>query len=388
MPRRKNRFSAPAVYQIEDTVSGKFYIGATGDITTRLNEHVRDLENNQHNNKNLQETYNNNETSIVINILPIDTVETAFLLEKQLIKENKDNPDLLNIRGGCEPAMLGKSLTEEQKKQISATLKKKYVSGELVSPMKGTNHTEEAKQLISAAHKNNYANGYKNPFQNKQHTDDFKKIKSKQTEEQWKDPAFKQFMIEAGLERAKDPEFIKKMSELTTERMKDPAVRKQMSELATERMKDPAVRQNLAKKTTERMKDPVNRQKSSEGAKQQWQDPIKREKLIEKLKAVANKPENKEVRRKLTTERMKDPVNRQKSSEGAKQQWQDPDMRNNLIDQAKKRWEDPEYRARCTRKGNPVTIDGIVYDSNSSAIKALGVSEGTFYKNLRKGIYK
>jgi len=88
--------STIAVYFIADEISKKFYIGSTNNLQRRINEHKQELRNNIHYNKALQELYNN-KAKLKIHHIEKETIEEARKLEDFLLKQSKDNPNLLNI---------------------------------------------------------------------------------------------------------------------------------------------------------------------------------------------------------------------------------------------------------------------------------------------------
>ena len=67
----------------------------------------------------------------------------------------------------------GKHWDEEHKRHQSEVLKRKYASGELVSPFKGKHHTEENKRKNSECMKGRYV-GKNNPFYGRKHTEETK----------------------------------------------------------------------------------------------------------------------------------------------------------------------------------------------------------------------
>lgn len=85
-----------AVYMITDKISKKFYIGSTNNLQRRINEHKQELKNNTHHNKSLQELYNN-KAKLNFYHIEKETIEEVRSLEDFLLKQSKDNPNLLNI---------------------------------------------------------------------------------------------------------------------------------------------------------------------------------------------------------------------------------------------------------------------------------------------------
>lgn len=56
--------------------TGKFYVGSTRDLKTRLERHFRELRANTHGNKNLQELWNAGKGIVVITY-PFETREES-----------------------------------------------------------------------------------------------------------------------------------------------------------------------------------------------------------------------------------------------------------------------------------------------------------------------
>lgn len=81
----------PAAYVIIHPTTEKMYIGSTGDLSGRCSENLKNLRNNEHKNKPLQENYNK-EPLIGIAYVPCKDVEEAQNIEQHLVKEiYKDN---------------------------------------------------------------------------------------------------------------------------------------------------------------------------------------------------------------------------------------------------------------------------------------------------------
>lgn len=173
-----------AVYTITDELTGKFYIGSTGDLNKRIICHKHELIHNKHYNKGLQELFNNN-AKFKFNYVTLDTLEKAREMEDILLKTSFGNINLLNIstdsKGGhseetrkrfsikkkeyysknkpyirtkenrekLSKINTGKKHSEETKKKISDN-KKIWQANRSPEERK---HTEETKQLLSQKHK-------------------------------------------------------------------------------------------------------------------------------------------------------------------------------------------------------------------------------------------
>jgi group I intron endonuclease len=272
----------PAVYQLSDSETGKFYIGATSDIEKRIYEHDRDLSNNKHRNHRLQELRNSlveNNNKLSLAVFPVETNEQAFLIEKELIKRSKHDENCMNIRGAHEPAMLNRKMTEEQRIAKSEQMKRLYEEGKLTSPMKGRKHTEETKEKMRISKQELYKTGYINPFTGKTHNEEFRKKQSLLAKSQWEDPEFASKRREEGLARMRDEEFRKKHNLATKKALEDETVRKKISDKLKERYAIEENRKLLSDLGKKRMENPEAREISRQGAIKQWQQPGYREKM-------------------------------------------------------------------------------------------------------------
>jgi group I intron endonuclease len=377
--------TGPAVYQIHNPETGEFYIGATTNIDKRIKEHIKDINNKQHSNAKLQDSFSVGDYMEIVTF-PVPNPIQAFEVEKILIENSIDNPNCLNIRRGRIPPSLNRVPTEEERERASKLMKAKYSSGELTPPMKGKNHTDRAKKILSAKHKALYENGYINPFTGKQHTEETKRKHSEFITELWTDPDHREAHSKAIKEWYDDPEHRLAHGKKMKEVLDNPETRQKLSNAAKQRMADPEFKQRISDFNRERASHPDERKRLSEIAIKQWQDPAMREHLTSAIKERMNDPTVKEHLSKVQTERMKDPVNRDICAEGAIKQWQDPAMREHLIAERRKKWADPEYRAIHLQ---PTIIDGVTYPSVQDAINSLGISNATYYRNLKRnnGVY-
>ena len=161
------------IYKIENIVNNKCYIGSSINIKNRLKCHKRDLINNKHPNKRLQNSFNKYGINNFI-------FETICICEK-----NKEM--LLNIETyyiglygyfnimKIANSPYGLKLSEEAKKKISKSLigntrnkgKKGFKHTEAAKniirkKLKGRIFNEETKKKMSIGQKNYYNNGGKN----------------------------------------------------------------------------------------------------------------------------------------------------------------------------------------------------------------------------------
>lgn len=116
------------VYSIFNLINGKRYVGSSIDIYNRLHEHFHNLKNNKAHNKHLQAAWNKyGEDAFKFNILEYCDVDKQFEQEQYYI-------DLMHPEYNLTEqvvATYGRELSEETKKKISDTLKRKYELGEL-----------------------------------------------------------------------------------------------------------------------------------------------------------------------------------------------------------------------------------------------------------------
>ncbi|MBT6051226.1 MAG: GIY-YIG nuclease family protein [Candidatus Scalindua sp.] len=134
------------IYEIVCNSNGKKYIGSAVDLKRRKNKHYSELKRNKHANKYLQNAYNKyGKENFKFKILCYyEPSELIFQEQRFLDHYEKDSP-LFNL---CKTA--GSRL--------------------------GIKHTDETRQKISDKVKNRFGN--KNPFFNKQHTEETKGILS------------------------------------------------------------------------------------------------------------------------------------------------------------------------------------------------------------------
>lgn len=146
------------IYQIQNIVNGKSYIGQSIDLTKRLDNHRRKLRNGTSHNSHLQSSWNKyGENKFLFQILiyldsgNLDFYEQMFI-EKLRPEYNKRldcktnrgyhlsdlHKDKLRIR------QLGKLHTEESKAKISKSL-----MGHAPWGLAGKHHSEEAKKKMS-----------------------------------------------------------------------------------------------------------------------------------------------------------------------------------------------------------------------------------------------
>ena len=136
------------IYQIRNTKNGKVYIGLSKNLKGRFVKHIQRLRNGSHRNKHLLSAFNKDgEDSFVFEILEECEENSLSEREKHWISEKKscNNKYGYNRTFGGEFGKLhpdiykryserlkGCTISEEQKKQISETLKGRKQPKEVV----------------------------------------------------------------------------------------------------------------------------------------------------------------------------------------------------------------------------------------------------------------
>lgn len=124
------------VYCIFNIVNGKRYIGSSVDIYNRLHEHIHNLKHNKSHNKHLQAAWNKyGEKAFKLEILEYCDEINRFQREQYYL-------DFMQPEYNFAPyvtAFFDRTMDLDTRKRISDTLKKKYLSGELVGKYYGKN---------------------------------------------------------------------------------------------------------------------------------------------------------------------------------------------------------------------------------------------------------
>ncbi|UVD32212.1 putative homing endonuclease [Vibrio phage phiKT1028] len=150
------------VYILLEPQSKKFYIGSCENVNERFQRHIDELNRDAHHNQNMQELHNDGKEFYLF-YGEHETREEAYQEEEKLIKENKDNPLMLNIslgaRGGDNLTLnpnreaIIQKMTDHLKvrySQLSEEERKaKYGRSGEANGMYGKNHSEESKQKMS-----------------------------------------------------------------------------------------------------------------------------------------------------------------------------------------------------------------------------------------------
>lgn len=158
------------IYAIQNIINNKTYIGKTTQVLgERTSDHRYKLNTNTHTNLHLQFAYNKygKENFIFYKVkeyyseIEMDNNECYFI---SIYKELNLS---YNIKNGGE----GGPLSEETKKRISESNKKKFNAPNFVNPNTGRKHTEESKQKMSEAQKlRAQDSNFIPPFLGKKHT--------------------------------------------------------------------------------------------------------------------------------------------------------------------------------------------------------------------------
>lgn len=111
------------IYCLENTLTGKKYIGSSTNIYQRGLKHRAQLRGNSHPNKKLQNSYNkHNEEDFIFYVVQLS-------LKEDLIRLEQDYIDLYNPFYNLMLQVERKDFSLETKLQISNSLKKRYKEG-------------------------------------------------------------------------------------------------------------------------------------------------------------------------------------------------------------------------------------------------------------------
>lgn len=116
------------IYLFTNLISGKRYIGSSGNLYNRLHEHLHNLNNNKSHNKYFQNSWNKyGEDNFIYGILEFCNEENQFEREQFYIDFMHPEYNLTqNVI-----ANTGHTVNQETKNKISSTLKRKYELGEI-----------------------------------------------------------------------------------------------------------------------------------------------------------------------------------------------------------------------------------------------------------------
>ena len=121
------------IYKIENTKSGKIYIGCSSCIDRRFKQHVKCLKGNYHRNKHLQQSFNKDGIkSFIFSIIEECSIDNLLELETYyILKFNSFKRDIgYNILIDSSHSRLGVKHSDETKNKISLIQKGKKLSEE------------------------------------------------------------------------------------------------------------------------------------------------------------------------------------------------------------------------------------------------------------------
>lgn len=108
------------VYILSHIKSNKIYIGSSSNIRMRIYEHRSQLRRNKHDNKNLQEAYND-DIKILFYILLVNDKEEALDIEQKILDYYKSSNKIFNIAINSRYSTKGiklPNLSEHLRKEI------------------------------------------------------------------------------------------------------------------------------------------------------------------------------------------------------------------------------------------------------------------------------
>lgn len=129
----------PAVYLLQNT-SGFYYIGATTNLSKRMDWHKACLKKNNHPNKKFQDSYNENPDFYFFSS-SVESDEAAFEIEKKLIEISRGDPYFLNLKGVRRAA----PPSEEVRKTVSEK-SKAYFQCKIINDLTGKTLGEERRE--------------------------------------------------------------------------------------------------------------------------------------------------------------------------------------------------------------------------------------------------
>ena len=155
------------IYKIINLVNDKFYVGSTNNKNERFRTHRNKLRRGVHHCAHLQASWNKyGEEKFAFKVIAhVPDGESLQDAEDAWLISNVGKAHCYNagLRSGAPMRGIqkerhpnfGKPVTEEQKQQISQTLKDFYAQDYFNHPRVGKQHTEETKAKISASKKAN-----------------------------------------------------------------------------------------------------------------------------------------------------------------------------------------------------------------------------------------
>jgi group I intron endonuclease len=150
----------PVIYKIRNVVNDKFYVGSTVDTRERFRTHRKMLRGNRHHCPHLQASWNKyGEDCFKFEVVEqVGSEELLWEVENRWLEEHFGKPYCYNAGMSAEAPMRGRSgelhpgygrvVSEEQRQQISQTLKAFYAQDYFNHPRVGKQHTEETRVKI------------------------------------------------------------------------------------------------------------------------------------------------------------------------------------------------------------------------------------------------
>jgi len=158
---------ANVLYKIVNLVNDKFYVGSTTNQRERFRAHRNKLRRGVHHCRHLQAAWNkySEEKFAFVALRTFEDIDAMHATENSWLVEHVGKEHCYNSGTAVKSPMLGrtqekhpnfgKPVTEEQRAQISETLKEFYAADYNNHPRVGKLHTEETKAKISASKKAN-----------------------------------------------------------------------------------------------------------------------------------------------------------------------------------------------------------------------------------------
>ena len=140
----------PGIYMIENTITGKAYIGQTVNYNKRKSEHINALKRNRHSNRYLQRSWNKHgETAFRFTRIAKCAAEQLDELEIWYIQQfNTFAPNGYNLTKGGDGAR-GLKWSPESRKARSLAMKGKRTGAN--APWFGKTHTDETREKLRRA---------------------------------------------------------------------------------------------------------------------------------------------------------------------------------------------------------------------------------------------
>lgn len=163
------------IYIIQNSVTGKLYVGSSKHIQKRLIQHINSLNQGRHHNYLLQNSFDKyGSENFVFSVLDIVPEDELKVFEQYAIDEmsaagiaynlskTASGGDLLTYHPNRDEiiAKMTKTIQDRCSAMTAAEKKERFGSAGQANNMFGRTHTQEAKQRISAANTGNqYAKG-------------------------------------------------------------------------------------------------------------------------------------------------------------------------------------------------------------------------------------